>query len=91
MLVGNQIVNNFLVKENLFNEYVSKQCTLIGNNSSIPANITSQREEKLSTLEICSGDIVKTIRSLDTNKAHGHDEISICICIYLSVSCASSI
>ena len=30
-------------------------------------------------IEICSGDIVKVIRSLDPNKAHGHDEISICI------------
>ena len=31
----------------------------------------------MSTFEIFSGVIVKIIRSLDPNKAHGHDEISI--------------
>ena len=29
------------------------------------------------TFEICSGDIVKITRSLDPNKAHGHDEITL--------------
>ena len=48
---------------------------IIGKNSSIPANISFETEESVSTFEICSGDIVKIIRSLDPNKAHGRDEI----------------
>ena len=73
LLVGNQLVSDFLVKANLFNDYFSKQCTTIDNNS-IPANINFETEESLSTFEICSGDIVKIIRSMDPNKAHGRDE-----------------
>ena len=52
---------------------------IIDKNSSIPANISFETEESFSTFEICSGDIVKTIRSLDPNKAHGSDEISTCM------------
>ena len=79
LLVGNQLVSDFLLKATLFNDYFSKQCTIVDNNSSILANISFETEESLSTFEIYSGDIVKIIRSLDPNKAHGHDEISICM------------
>ena len=34
-------------------------------------------EERLSTFENCSGDIVRIIRSFDPNKAHGHDDLTI--------------
>ena len=44
---------------------------------SIPANTSFENEERLSTFKICSDDSVKIIRSLDCNKAHGHDEISL--------------
>ena len=77
MLVGNQLVTEFLVKANLFNNYFSQECTTADNDSSIPPNITFATEQKLSTLEFCTDDIVKIIKSLDPNKAHGHDEISI--------------
>ena len=77
LLVGNQLVSDFFVQANLFNYYFSKQFTIIENNISIPANTSFENEERLSTFEICLGDIVKIIRSLDPNKAHGHDEISI--------------
>ena len=47
--------------------------------NSILANITFEIEERLCTYEVCSDDVVNIIRSLDPNKAHGHDETSICI------------
>ena len=87
MLVGNRLVYDFLEKANLFNDYFSKQCTAIDNNSAIPANTSFVTEERLSTFEICPGDIVKIIRSLDPNKAHGPDEIT----IRMIKMCASSI
>ena len=71
----------------MFHDYFSKQCTTIDNNSAIPANTSFVTEERLSTFEICPGDIVKIIRSLDPNKAHGHDEIT----IRMIKMCASSI
>ena len=66
-----------MVKANWFNNYFSQQRTTVDNDSSIPPNITFATEQKLSTLEFCTDDIVKIIKSLDPNKAHGHDEISI--------------
>lgn len=47
------------------------------NNSTIPENMTFETEERLSTFKICSDDIVKFIRTLILNKAHGHDDIFI--------------
>ena len=47
------------------------------NNSTIPENMTFETEERLSTFKICSDDIVKFIRTLILNKAHGHDDMSI--------------
>ena len=87
LLVGNQLVSDFFVEGNLFIDYFSKQCTIIDNNSFIPANISFRTEERLPTFDICSIDIVKIIRSLNPNKAHGQDEISIC----MMKICASSI
>ena len=65
LLVGNQLVIEFLVKANLFNNYFSQHCTAVDNDSSIPPNITFATEQKLSTLELCTDDIVKIIKSLD--------------------------
>ena len=56
---------------------LSKQCTAMDSNSSIPANISFETQESFSTFEICSDDIEKITRSLDANKVHEHDEISI--------------
>ena len=52
-LVGNQLVSDFLEKANLFNNYFSKQCTTIDNNSAIPGNTRFIADEILSTFEIC--------------------------------------
>ena len=77
MLVGNQLVTDFLVKVNLFNDYFSQQCTTVDKDSSISPNITFSTEQILSTFQFCRDDIVKIIKSLDPNKAHRDDEISI--------------
>ena len=53
--------------------FFSLQCFLIVNGSVLPdkSNLTLDR------IMISGSDILKTIRSLDINKAHGHDDISI--------------
>ena len=75
--VVNQLVSDFLAKSNLFNDCFSKQCTTIYTSSAIPVNTRFITEERWSTFGICLGEIVKIVRSLDPNKAHGHDKIAI--------------
>ena len=71
----------------MLNYYFSKQCTTIDNNIAIPANTSFVTEERLSTYEICPGNIVKIIKSLDPNKVRGQDETT----IRMTKMCASSI
>ena len=77
LLVENQLVTEFLVKANLFNDYFSQQYTTVDNGSSIPPNKAFATEQKLSAFEFCTDHIIQIIKSLDPNKAHGNDEISI--------------
>ena len=76
-----------MVKANLFNDYFNQQWTKVDKDSSVPPIMTFATEQKLSTFEFCTDDIVKIIKSLDTNKAHVHDEVS----IRMIKLCASSI
>ena len=77
LLVGNKLVADLLVKGNLFNDYFSQQCTTVDNDSSIPPNITFATEQKPSTFEFCTDDFVGIIKSLDPNKTHRLNGISI--------------
>ena len=43
----------------------------------ITGNQTYVTDNKLSSLQFEDSDIIKIIRSLDTSKAHGHDDVSI--------------
>ena len=65
LLVGNQLVIDFLVKANLFKDYIRQQCTAVESASSIPPNTTFATVQKLSTFELCTDDINKIIKSLD--------------------------
>ena len=71
MLVENQLVTDDFVKAYLFNDYFSQQCMIIDNDSSIPPNIAFQTEQKRSTFEFCTDEIIKIIKSLDSNNVHG--------------------
>ena len=57
--------------------FFSKQYSLISNNSSLPNYINYTTEKRLSTVTISVDDIGKIIQNLDSNKGHGHDNISI--------------
>ena len=87
LLGDNKLLTEVLDIANLFNNFFAKQCTPISNGSTVFVNINFETRERLSSLEFCVDDIVKIIRSLDQNKAHGHDEIS----IRMIKLCASSI
>ena len=87
ILVKDQLVTNFLEKANLFNELFTQQCNTIENDSTLPNDLVFETTERISSFDIYKDEITKIIRSLDPNKAHGHDGTS----IRMLKLCASSI
>ena len=56
---------------------INKQCSLISNNSSLPADVNYITDKRLSTVTFSARDIGKIIQNLDSNKAHGHENLGI--------------
>ena len=77
LLHENKFIIDFRRKAEIFNAFFAKQCSLINTSSVLPTTLIMKTRESLSTICFTSDDILKTIRNLDPNKAHGHDMISI--------------
>ena len=73
----NGFITDFKEKAEFFNSFFSKQYSLISNNSSLSNYINYTTEKRLSTVALSVEAIGKIIQNLDSNKAHGHDNISI--------------
>ena len=73
----NDFVTDFQKKAEIFNNFFAKQCTVVPNSSILPSVFIRKTNKSLSTLTFCSDEIKKVIRNLDSNKAHGHDMLSI--------------
>ena len=71
------IVIDFKEKSELFNIFFAKQFTLIDTGSELPAQILTETNQSLNMISFTENDILRVIRKLDHNKAHGHDQISI--------------
>ena len=56
---------------------IFSQCTPISNDSALPDSSNSVSNVSLSSIHFEDQDILKIIRSLNYNKAHGYDDISI--------------
>ena len=76
-LLVNDFITNFLEKANLFNEFFSKQCQPLQNNSTLPKSNTYHTENRLNDITFENEKLLKIIQSLDANKARGYDGISI--------------
>ena len=68
---------DFKIKSNFFNKCFADKCTPIQNNSVIPNFIKYESTNRLTSIVFNDESILKIIRALDVNKAHGHDDISI--------------
>ena len=77
LLIDNKITSDFEAKANHFNNFFASQCTCLNNNSKIPKNQTYTTNTKLSWIKFENKDIINIIRSLNVDKAHDHDNISI--------------
>ena len=64
-------------KAELFNSFFVKQCSQIKNDSKLPPRLHFLTDKRLSTLKFVNTGILKIIKNLNQNKAHGHDKISI--------------
>ena len=51
----------------------------MNNNSQLSLTLSKNTNERLFSVKIIDDDILKIIAKLDSNKAHGHDKISICM------------
>ena len=61
----------------MFNDFFADQCSTLRNKSELPTTLPKKTSESLTTTDFSNNDILKIIRKLDPNKAHGHDMISI--------------
>ena len=76
LLENGLFVADFTEKAQIFNDYFILQCTTIDTGSEIP-NDTQGSSTLISDFVITEEKILNIIRSLNPNKAHGWDEISI--------------
>ena len=73
----NRFITDFKEKAELFNSFFSNQCSLLKNCSKLPTNLRYVTDKRLRTINFTTDNIEKIIVSLNPNKAHGHDNISI--------------
>ena len=71
LLINNELISDFKMKANQFNSFLASHCTPLNNNSKVSGSQTYITDSELSSLQFEDKDIIKTIRSLDINKAHG--------------------
>ena len=77
IIIDNKVITNFRGKANVFNNFFASKCMSIVNDSTLPFTIMYRTENKLSTISFKDEDVLKIIKSLNKNKADGHDDISI--------------
>ena len=70
-----RFITDFKKKARLCNIFFSKQCSLIPNNSFLPADVNYITDKHLSTVTFSARDIGKIFQNLDSNKAHGHEHL----------------
>ena len=76
LLCNNRFILNCTEKAKLFNDFFSKQCKLIVNNSTLPRLLNYHTEKRLNQITINIEDIASLIKKINPNKATGSDGIS---------------
>ena len=68
LLHNGKSIIDFKEKAELFNDFFSKQCSLVNNNSKLPSVLTKKTCKSLSSVEFSTYDILKIIRNLNQIK-----------------------
>ena len=79
LLHDDKFITIFKERPEIFNNFFTKQCSLINTNSDLPSVLLTETDKLLSTIHFTSDETLKIIKNLYPNKAHGHDMISIWI------------
>ena len=77
LLIDNELEPDFKLKANFFNKFFADKCIPIQNNSTIPRFTEYKSMSRFTKINFDDESLLKIVRSLDINKAHGHDDISI--------------
>ena len=77
ILQDGKLESDFKIKAISIFFFIASQCTSLVNNSKLPDKITYNSAARLTSIKFDSNDILKIIRSLNVNKVHGHDGISV--------------
>ena len=72
-----KFVTDTQTKANIFNKFFAEQCTPLSNGGVLPVNQMFFTQARLRSLDFKEVEILKIIRALNINKAHGYDDISI--------------
>ena len=76
LLVDGKLVSDFCKKANIFNNFFASICTPIDNTSCLPS-FSYRTGSRIKSFHVTENDILAIIKTLDPNKAHGCDNISI--------------
>ena len=77
LLVNGKFITKVLEKTNLFNIINSKQREPLQNTNTLPKYNICHAENMLNNITFDNEKLLKIIQSLNANKAHGYDSISI--------------
>ena len=77
LLINDKLETDFKKKSHHFNAFFASECTPLIKNSALPDSVDYISTAKLSSVNFNNVDILKIIKSLNVNKAHGHDDIYI--------------
>ena len=76
ILISGGTISNIVEKANIFNDSFTSQCTTLENNSKLPS-LLMNTDKRLNTASIKKDDITSIIKSLNSTKVHGFDNISV--------------
>jgi hypothetical protein len=74
ILLEGSFITDIKEKCEAFNQYFKDQCTLVDTASTLPLFVKTT-DKTLMNVNFNENDILKHIRKLNINKAHGHDGI----------------
>ena len=77
ILVNGTFITKICEKITIFNRFFADQCTLINNNNNTLPPFEYKVNSKFDNIAFTENEIISIIRSLNHNKAHGWDAISI--------------
>ena len=68
-------MTNVQAKANVFNDFFVEQCCSLATGSTLP-DFLPRSNKMLQNIAIDRDKVLKLVRNLNTNKAHGYDDIS---------------